>query len=337
MKHRLETMVIYNAPEDITEAKLGIFEISRVLSGAGINPVSVDIYGASFCRVSMKAGAADDPVPMPQQDPVITDVPASLTPEPPVYTLADALTEAIVRSTGCEASRLIIDWNCRDHQMLTEPADGDRFTIIPASAITLGAVRFEVIDNNSPSGDKAGGGSSRSRPLHNRLQVDGNVRYLCNSVFSLQPLRPGQIITKDDVKLVSNTVTDMSDCGIGDIDAVVGQEVALSIRSNQVLLPSMIKKITLIKRNDLVDVWSMAGNVSISMTGRALSDGAYGDVISVRDERNKTVLRGTVTGAGTVTVAHAEAITQADNSPARSEVSTTNQAIYAQNKVAGIK
>jgi len=337
MKHRLETMIIYNTPSDVTEAKLGIFEISRVLSGAGINPVSVDIYGASFCRVSMKADAAGDPIPIPQQNPVSVDVSETVPSEAQVlYTLTDALTEAIVRSTGYEASRLIIDWNCRDRQMLMEPATGNRFTIIPASTITLGTVRFEVIDNNSSSGDRAGGTAS-TKPLRSRVQVDGNVHYLCDSVFSLRPLRPGQVVTGDDVKLISHTVTDMNDCGISDINAVVGQEVALSIRSNQVLLPSMIKKITLIKRNDLVDVWSMAGNVSISMTGRALSDGAYGDIISVRDERNKTVLRGTVTGAGTVTVTHAEATTKADNSLACSEVSTTNQAIYAQNKMAGIK
>jgi len=341
MKHRLETMVIYDVPSDINEAKLGVFEISRVLSGAGINPVSVDIYGASFCRVAVKADAAGDPGPESQQNQVIVDVSETPPAEAKVlYTLTHALTEAVVRSTSYEASRLIIDWDCRDRQMLTEPADGNRFTIIPASTITLGTVRFDVIDNNSSSGDKAGGAAS-TKPSRNRVQVEGNVQYLCDSVFSLRPLRPGQVITKDDVKLVSHTVTDVSDCGIGDINAVVGQEVALSVRSSQMLLPSMIKKITLIKRNDLVDVSSMAGKVSINMTGRALSDGAYGDIISVRDERNKTVLRGTVTGAGMVTVmpaaAPAEATTKTDDGLACSEISATGQAVCVQNQMAGIK
>ena len=231
---------------------------------------------------------------------------------------------------------MIVDWQCRDYQILQESAAGNRFTIIPVSAVTLGRVRFDVIDNKSSSGSQTDVGIL-SKSSRNRLHISGTVGYLCDSVFSLRPLRSGEVITEDDVKLVSHMVTDMVDCGIGDIKAVVGQEVARSIRSNQVLLPAMIKKITMIKRGDLVDVWSTSGSISISITGRAMSDGAYGDVISVRDERNKTVLRGKVTGASTVTITPAGAVVKSQSSVAGAEVSVVNDLMYATNKMAGTK
>ena len=51
-----------------------------------------------------------------------------------------------------------------------------------------------------------------------------------------------------------------------------------------------------------MDVLAKVGMVEIRLKGKALGGGAYGDMIMVRDETNKTNVQGRITGKNEVTV-----------------------------------
>lgn len=311
LKDRIDRMIITRITPDSTDSNLGIFEISRCLRRAGINPISIDIYGASYCRLSPENVQLSL-----DQDVIVAQVYQSSQPTllgsfqvnkvEDRITLADKLTEQVVLSTGLPADRLIIDWKCSEHDFLQQPIDENRFKIKPRSAVALGQVRFEIIDNNSPQ-NKAKNVNHFAK-VPRKYYITGNVQYLCESVVAQRQLHPGQTITAADVKIVTRRITNLNRQGVDNARLLIGQEVARSIRAGQSILPSMVKKIILVKRNDYVDVITRSGGVQIKLTAKALMDGAYGETISVRDER-KTVLRGRITGPGLVTIVSADDMT----------------------------
>jgi flagella basal body P-ring formation protein FlgA len=125
---------------------------------------------------------------------------------------------------------------------------------------------------------------------------------LCESVVTTRALQPGDVITSDDVKLMSRRINNYRDVGIDDFKAVIGQEVARSISAHTIVLPAMIRKIKLVKRNQMINIHSAVGQVHITVQGKALSDGGYGETIPVRFGAHKTVVRGQITGSGAVTI-----------------------------------
>ena len=296
-KSRLESLVIAQYPQPVTGVSIGEFDISRALAQANMNPAAVCIYGASSCRLTFHDTAPVVSVPTLEAQPNDTFKKSA---KPPEYqTLADQLTQAVVRLSGMDVNKLKVQWNCTQPKLLDQKADKQRFVITPRSTATLGEVRFEVMDQGIPGENQGLSGSIGSAKS---FQVYGRVEYLCQSVVARRCLKPGEVIRAGDVELRPRRVTSYRDIGVSDLDAVLDQEVARTIAAQGIVLPSMIRKLQIVKRRELVDVYSRVGSVEVKVTGNALENGAYGDTISVSFGKQKTIIQGKVTGPGEVTV-----------------------------------
>ena len=66
----------------------------------------------------------------------------------------------------------------------------------------------------------------------------------------------------------------------------------------------MIRKLYLVKRQESVSICSKVGAVEITSIGRALDNGALGDVIAVcyEPDSGKVIVRGRITGPAEVTI-----------------------------------
>jgi len=146
--------------------------------------------------------------------------------------------------------------------------------------------------------DREGNGPGKPKTF----RVKGQVTYLCESVVATRPLKPGEVIGRDDVKMLSRRVDHLRDLGIDDVERVVGQEVARSITMNMVVLPNMIKKVELVRRNDVIHVQYNDGRIVLSLQARAEQSGCLGDVIKVYDLFNKRSFQGRIIGAGQVRI-----------------------------------
>jgi len=300
LKSRLDRLVISKPGAEVKQ-RFGVFEISRCLVRAGVNPASLDIYGAVNCCVSVDVTDTADVQPVSAKD--IVAKPEPTPTDPPVvktkrFTLADQLAREVELLTGLDGDRLIITWDCRsDPDILQQPATDGRFIIKPRSQIGLGLVQFYVYDNaDNKSNNKA------EKNKKKRMRINGKVKYSCKSVVARRLLRSGDVITVDDVKFLPQTINSLRERGIEDMDAVVGQEVARDIKPDELIKLSMIKKLRLVKRNDMVRVQARAGGIEITIMGKAMSDGTYGQTIGVKDQRTNTVLYGKVIDSGIVTV-----------------------------------
>ena len=303
-KSRLESLVVTQYSQDVTGASIGVFDISRALAQANLNPAAACIYGASCCRLTFNHTTLNHTTPSVSA-PTMAAHPndaIAKSAQPPAYqTLADQLTRELVRLSGVDASKLKVQWNCARPKLLDQKADEQRFVITPCSTATLGEVRFEVMDQGIP-GEGKGQGLSGTTGVSKNIRVYGRVEYLCLSVVARRCLKPGEVICAADVELRPRRVTTYRDIGVNDLDAVLGQEVARTIAAQGIVLPSMIRKLQIVKRRQLVDVYSRVGSVEVKTTGKALTNGAYGDTISVSFGEKKTIVQGKVTAPGEVTV-----------------------------------
>lgn len=337
LKDRLANLIIAGQQPDGGELVLGTLEITAALAQAQIHPAGIDIYGASQCRVKTNCAeqTADLPsIPLiPQKEPAVLSIPESILSEPSSQepnddmagiTLSDQLTDTVAQMMDLDKASLKIEWQCKDPSWLQQRAGSDRFKIVPLSPIRLGQIQFAVTDLSLREPE------NRRQGDPGRCKVSGKVEFLCESVVAAQALRPGQVITPEMVKRMPRRVTSFREVGITDLDYVVGQEVARAVSENELVLPGMIRKVQLVKRNEYVDVIAKVGQVEIRQRCKALAGGAYGDVILVRDETNKRTVQGRITAARQVNVME-ESVPEKEVLLSKEFISSASEKRYQEN------
>ena len=297
-RNRLAGLVVAQIPPNAQTFSIGFCDIGRSLALAQINPAQVDIYGASYCRLNLDR----------QSTPTNNDGETETSPAgfsdvsrqeedaaARADTLGDELGRMVAQAAGWPQDQLKIQWRCDNPEWLEQPADKNRFEIKPCSTVTLGEVSFDVVDRQP---ERVGAQQGKSV-----VRVRGNVELLCQSVVSARDLLPGEVVTEKDVKLVPRRINNLRDLAFSATQMVLGQEIARSLPAETVIRSSMIRKLILVKRNQNVALRSQVGQVQISVEGTALDNGAGGDLVQVRyGNKNKTVVRGRVTGPGFVVV-----------------------------------
>ena len=311
-KQLLEELVVMRLSAGMRNAVIGVAEIERALLRAGIQPGRLDIFGANQCAlqvVEVKEAAGTEVAKWDASVKSETLIVKPAEGHDPVggaedalpdgaMTLGDELSREVARLSGFDALRLKIDWRCEEKPLvLKKVASPGHYKIVPRTPVSLGRVIFEVIENRSDS-EKSG-----SPPVGKKsFRVEGRVFFLCESVVAAKRLLAGQKIGPEDVVLKLRRVESLRDVGIEERKMVIGQEVVRAVGASMVITPRMIRKIELIRRNDLVDVHYSTGRISVSFRGKAKGSGGYGDKISVYDIINKTTVQGWISGSGRVNV-----------------------------------
>lgn len=85
-------------------------------------------------------------------------------------------------------------------------------------------------------------------------------------------------------------------------DAVLSKVTKRQIVMGQVISPNMMKAEILVPRNSIVEVSAQIGQISVTSQGVALENGAFGDIIQVRNKRSKRIIEARVVQANKVEV-----------------------------------
>ena len=121
-------------------------------------------------------------------------------------------------------------------------------------------------------------------------------------VVARRPLRRGDTLQEGDVELAPAPLASQAQQVVFSLDEVVGQELIKSIATGQPVETRDVQPPRLVKRNDVVTVYSLAAGVRVRMLGKALEDGGLGDVITVQDLQTRQPLRSRARVAGFQTV-----------------------------------
>ena len=124
-----------------------------------------------------------------------------------------------------------------------------------------------------------------------KLSVAADLSLRDMIVVARRPLSRGQLISASDVELQPKPQQGVVRDPVLVVADVVGKEVARAVSTGRPLEANYIQAPRLVLQNDIVTVYSIAGGVSVRTVGKALEEGAAGDVISVVDVKTRKPFR----------------------------------------------
>lgn len=287
--------------------QVSIFEISRALAQAHIEPASVILFGANNCALRLapelqRQLELKSQLPGEKQKSQINnqnrrdDAATALTAKEDVVsgpTLADELRILVGRNAGLDPNQIILDVPAQG--LLLQQAAG-RYAIKPLGHAGLGLVAFELAEPNNGR----------------RTRLSGTALFKCTAVAARRALGAGAIIKAEDVELIPQRVSSLREAGIADPEAVVGQATRRPIAAHQVIETALLRKLILVKQREIVEITKQAPGVEITLRGIALTDGGLGDTVTVKtgisgkmdkkQAQNEAILTGVVTGPGKIRI-----------------------------------
>lgn len=139
-----------------------------------------------------------------------------------------------------------------------------------------------------------------SAPLNERL--DGQLLAMADTVVLTHHLRPGTILTGDDVRAVRLHATLLhGNIALAAEDAV-GQALRHDMPPGQPITAADIMRPRLVERNDVVRMSLEASGIVLAAQGVAMEEGGMGDRIRVQNPASRAVVIAEITGSGTVRV-----------------------------------
>lgn len=200
--------------------------------------------------------------------------------------LEQAVSDYLQRSNI--AGRHEIQINRLDPRLRLPLCDQELTTSLESPAQPIGRVTLRVrCDGSSPW----------------TVFVPGQVRLYREVVTAIRPLKRDNVVTEMDVSLAERDIGLLNQGYLTSLKQAIGKKLTRALLPDQVLAPVHVQQAEVIRKGDQVVISAHSGGISVRMPGEALSDGALGKQISVRNQRSKRVVKGRVTGPGQVEVA----------------------------------
>jgi flagella basal body P-ring formation protein FlgA len=146
----------------------------------------------------------------------------------------------------------------------------------------------------------------RDGQLQRKVDVSAQVRLVRPVVVARRPLNPGNFVRSDDVALETRVFDQGVSTMPARIEEVVGQQIKRFVAAGGIVAADSLKAADLVVRARPVTVTGDSAGIQVRLAGIALDSGGYGDTIRVRlgdSRRERKMLRGVVTGLGTVRLA----------------------------------
>lgn len=133
--------------------------------------------------------------------------------------------------------------------------------------------------------------------------VPAQVRLYREVVTTTRPLKRDSVLAEQDVTLAERDLGLLNQGYLTALRQAVGKKLTRPLQPDQVVAPRHVEQAEIVRRGDQVVISARSGGISVRMPGEALSDGALGKQISVRNQRSQRVIKARVTGPGQVEVA----------------------------------
>ncbi len=118
------------------------------------------------------------------------------------------------------------------------------------------------------------------------------------SVTANANLQRGSILQSDDISIEASSHENREAL----INTYVGMELKRSVPEGYRMNPAYVGKPILVHRNERVNMMYRVGRMEISAWGRALDEGAAGDVISIMNLESKKRIQGRILESGMIEV-----------------------------------
>jgi flagella basal body P-ring formation protein FlgA len=137
-----------------------------------------------------------------------------------------------------------------------------------------------------------------------KLYVPVEVRLPGEVVVAARPLRRGDILTRQDLALVTRDLASLHRDYFQAIAPLLGQRMRRALSRDAVLTPKAVETRKVVRRGTEVTILAADARLQVRMRGKALDSGASGDRIKVENLSSGREIYATVVGQGLVRVLH---------------------------------
>jgi len=121
-------------------------------------------------------------------------------------------------------------------------------------------------------------------------------------IVAKRPLLRGQILDSNSIVRTRFKISGARQAYVYESKHVLGKMLIRAINAGTPIKVNNLRAATIVKRGQEVILIAITASIQVRMGGKALADGAKGDLIRVRNLKTKKVVEGIVTKAGTVKV-----------------------------------
>lgn len=139
-------------------------------------------------------------------------------------------------------------------------------------------------------------------PAAIRMSVAGRLYHLIEIPTLNRRIKPGTVITESDITWMRMRTERVSRNVITDSGNLVGYTPTRPAVAGKMLRMGDVRAPVIVGKGSIVTLFLRAPNLVLTAKGRAMEDGARGDVIRVMNTQSKTIIEGEVTSSGAVSV-----------------------------------
>lgn len=122
---------------------------------------------------------------------------------------------------------------------------------------------------------------------------------------------PGEVIRQADIEWLSLRSDRIARNTLTESGNLVGKSPRRPIRSGEAIMSNALREPILVPKNSLVTIHLQTNRMVLTAQGRALEEGAKGDVIRIMNTKSSTVINASIVEAGNVKVV-LEALSRSD-------------------------
>lgn len=145
-------------------------------------------------------------------------------------------------------------------------------------------------------------GVSCSAPAPWSLYIPVTVGVSGEVLVAARALARGTVLSAQDMRLERRDITRLTSGYLNDPVAAQSMVLRRAVASGTTLIPNMLEAQRMVQRGQNVVLLAQSDNFSIRMSGEALGDAAYGELVKVRNRSSRRVVEGVVVSAGVVSV-----------------------------------
>jgi flagella basal body P-ring formation protein FlgA len=134
------------------------------------------------------------------------------------------------------------------------------------------------------------------------LYVPVTVNVYKNVVVTAESLPRNTLLNHSHLKVARRNLAKLPQGYFMDPNRLVGMKLKRNLGAGLPFTPNMVKAQTVIKRGQQVLLISQARGISVRMQGKAMDNGAAGDLIRVKNLSSKRIVEGTVGTGGEVLI-----------------------------------
>ena len=128
------------------------------------------------------------------------------------------------------------------------------------------------------------------------------IEVLREFVVSRNSIGRDNVLSVEDITVLQKWVKSIPMNAVSSLDEALGKAIVVSVRPNTLIVQSMLKEVTPVKKGKMVQVILDNGTMKMMMSGIAEEDGAEDAVVKVRNLNSNKIIYARVIGQAKVQV-----------------------------------